>query len=87
MVNYYQILDNKIKTIITNDLTIGRTDRDLMPLTSEEINKFITENRSGIDKTINTMIAAYDEDNELELLENPELSWIIEFLYDEVNIY
>ena len=83
--NYHNILETKIKLMITNDLTIGRSDNDLIPLTSYKINKFIEENNDNIEKVIAIMINEYSNDNELELLAEPLLDWIGEYLYEYVD--
>lgn len=78
-------LENMIMRIIENDLTYGRSDNDFCPYTSDQIDEFITQNQDGIQRTIRNIIQAYEEDGELELLENPLYDWITEFLYDEVK--
>ena len=84
-VNYRSLLKNKMKYMITNDLTIGRSDAHLEPFTSDQINTFIEENNDKIEQVITTIINEYTNDNELELLKNPELDWIGEYLYDVVD--
>jgi hypothetical protein len=71
--------------MITNDLTIGRTDNNLIPFTSDEINKFIEDNNNNIEKVIEIMINEYSNDNEIELLADPLLDWIGEYLYDLID--
>ena len=83
--DYHTILRSKIEFMIKNDLTIGRTDNDLIPFTSVEIDKFIEDNNDNIEKVIATMIHEYSNDNELEMLKDPLLDWIGEYLYDVVN--
>ena len=83
--NYQNILKTKIKLMITNDLTIGRTDNNLIPFTSDEINKFIEDNNNNIEKVIEIMINEYSNDNEIELLADPLLDWIGEYLYDLID--
>ena len=83
--NYHNILKTKIKLMITNDLTIGRTDNNLIPFTSDEINKFIEDNNNNIEKVIEIMINEYSNDNEIELLADPLLDWIGEYLYDFID--
>jgi hypothetical protein len=83
--DYHNILKTKIKFMITNDLTIGRNDNDLVPFTSDEINTFIEENNDNIEQVITNMINEYSNDNELELLADPLLDWIGEYLYDLVD--
>lgn len=83
--DYHNILKTKIKFMITNDLTIGRIDNDLTPFTSDEINKFIEDNNDNIEKVIQIMIDEYSNDNEIELLADPLLDWIGEYLYDLVD--
>jgi len=70
--------------MITNDLTIGRNDNDLIPFTNDEIHKFIEDNNDNIEECIRTMIDEYS--NEIELLANPEFDWIGEYLYDLIDI-
>lgn len=81
----HNILRTKIKLIITNDLTIGRTDNDLLPFTSVEIDNFIETNKYQIEKAITTIIDEYSKDNELELLKDPLFDWICEYLYEFVD--
>ena len=71
--------------MITNDLTIGRHDNGLIPFTSDEISTFIEENNDNIEQVIQIMIDEYSNDNELELLADPLLDWIGEYLYDLVD--
>ena len=83
--NYHNILKTKIKIMIINDLTIGRNDYDLIPFTSDRINKFIEDNNDNIEKVITIMINEYSNDNEVELLAEPEVDWIGEYLYNFVD--
>ena len=83
--NFYNILRTKIELMITNDLTIGRSDNDLESFTSDKINKFIEDNNDNIEKVIEIMINDYSNDNELELLENPLFDWVGEYLYEFVD--
>ena len=83
--NYHNILKTKIRLMITNDLTIGRTDNDLIPFTSDQIDKFVEDNNDNIEKVIAIMINDYSNDNEIELLAEPLLDWIGEYLYDFVD--
>ncbi len=83
--DYHNILKTKIKFMITNDLTIGRNDNDLTPFTSDEINNFIEDNNDNIEKVIQMMMDEYSNDNEIELLADPLLDWIGEYLYDLVD--
>jgi hypothetical protein len=71
--------------MITNDLTIGRNDNGLTPFTSDEINTFIEDNNDNIEKVIQMMMDEYSNDNEIELLADPLLDWIGEYLYDLVD--
>jgi hypothetical protein len=82
---YHSILKNKIVFMIINDLTIGRTDNDLIALTSDEIDNFIKENNDKIEKVIENIIEDYDKDGEIELLKAPETDWIGEYLYEVIN--
>ena len=83
--DYHNILKTKIKFMITNDLTIGRNDNGLTPFTSDEINNFIEYNNDNIEKVIKMMMDEYSNDNEIELLADPLLDWIGEYLYDLVD--
>lgn len=85
MNNIRDTLKERTYQQITCDLTVGRTDNDLAPLSTDEINQFITKNASNIENVISNMIDAYAEDNELHLLEDPCNDWICEFLYDEIE--
>ena len=71
--------------MITQDLTIGRNDNELLPFTSDQINKFIEDNNDNIEKVITIMINEYSNDNDLELLAEPLLDWIGEYLYEFVD--
>lgn len=79
------ILKNIITIMITNDLTIGRTDDDKEPLSKEEISIFINNNEEKINKVISNIIYDYKDTNELELLENPLYDWIGEYLYETIH--
>ena len=79
------ILNKKINQLIQADLTLGKTDNDLPPFNENQINDFITNHKNKIELTIQQIIDAYTEDNELESLYNPEDDWIREFLYENVK--
>jgi hypothetical protein len=79
-IDIYLVLYKKIKDIISNHLTIGRSDNGLDPFTNEEIDKFILNHSGDIKKTINNMIEAYEEDDELEELLDPLPDWIQEYI-------
>ena len=83
--DYHHILNTKIKLMITNDLTIGRSDDGLVPFTSDEIDTFIEDNNDNIEKVITNMMNEYSNDNEMELLADPLFDWIGEYLYDLVD--
>lgn len=83
--DYRDILKTKIKLMIVNDLTIGRSDNDLISFTKNEIDKFIEDNNNNIEKVITIMINEYSNDNELELLADPLFDWIGEYLYEFVD--
>ena len=85
MNNIYEKLENIINIMITNDLTIGRIDNDLEPLSNEQIQQFLIKNRNIINRVIEEIINDYDKDNELFLLENPLFDWIGEYLYNYIN--
>lgn len=79
-------LKNKIELMLTNDLTVGRIDNNLIPFTNNQIDNFIKDNKDNILRVIVTMINDYNHDNELETLLDPPLDWIGEYLYYFVNI-
>lgn len=81
----HDILKNKIVFMITNDLTIGRNDNDLEIFTSEQIENFIKEHDAKIEAVIQNIIDDYDKDGEIELLRDPLLDWIGEYLYEDVK--
>jgi hypothetical protein len=83
--DYHTILQTKIVSMITNDLTIGRTDEGLPQFTSDEIDVFIEKNNANIEKVIEHIITEYEHDNEVELLADPLLDWIGEYLYELVD--
>ena len=76
----------KIILMITNDLTVGRSDNDLLPFTHDKINKFIEANNNNIEKVIKTMIDDYTNDNELDSIKDDILlDWIGEYLYEVID--
>lgn len=83
--NYHNILETKIHIMITNDLTIGRVDNDLIPFNCDQINQFILNNKNNIELAITKIINDYTNDNDIELLQDPLFDWIGEYLYDFVN--
>jgi len=83
--NHHDILKSKIIFMITNDLTIGRSDHNLLPFTDDKIQKFIRDNNDKIENVIQTMIHEYSNDNDLELLKDPLLDWIGEYLYEIID--
>ena len=84
--NYHDILKSKIILMITNDLTIGRSDNDLLPYTDDEIIKFIEANNNNIEKVIKTIIDDYANDNELDTINDDILlDWIGEYLYEVID--
>jgi hypothetical protein len=83
--DYHNILKTKIKLMINNDLTIGRNDNDLVSFTNDEIDKFIEDNNDNIEQVIKNMIEDFSEYNEIELLADPLLDWIGEYLYELVD--
>jgi len=82
---YHNILKNMITTMITNDLTIGRQDNDLMPFTIDEINNFIFKNDENIENVIKEIINVYEQDGDIDELNNPLYDWIGEFLYEVIK--
>lgn len=83
--NITMIIRAKIIDIIKSDLTIGRTDAGLLPLNENAIRNFISENSNEIEEAIQTIIADYEDDGELDQLSNPENSMILEYLYDYID--
>lgn len=82
-VNYFDIIYAVALTSITNNLTTGRNDQDLVPFSQEEIDVFITRNRENIEQAVKDMIFDYSSDSDtVDLLENPSLSMINEYLYE-----
>lgn len=84
---YYRKIEDIIHEIITNDLTIGREEEDLIPFTTDEIKQFIDSNTTKIDNVIRQIITEYERDGDLDELDNPEYDWISEYLYDVVNTF
>lgn len=82
---YYYALKSKIRTIIYKELTIGRSVHGLKIFEDKYINDFIKFNDDNIEKTISTMIDIHRQNNELELLENPEFDLVAKYLYDFVK--
>lgn len=74
-----------IMDIINSDLTIGREDRDLVPFNNNQIIQFIVDNHNNIEECISAIMRDYEEDDELNELLNPEMDWILEYLYDFVH--
>lgn len=83
--DYRNILKTNIRTMISNDLTIGRRDNDVLAFTDEEIEKFLQDHDDKIERVITRMIDDYQRDNDIETLANPLLDWIGEYLYEEIN--
>ena len=87
-------LKSQIKTVlyklileqIRADLTTGQEDQDFDPYTDEQINNFVVDNEVNIQKVISDMINAYEDDDELEDLFDPEADWIREYLYERVKV-
>ncbi len=50
-------MQNKMKHQIRCDLTVGREDEELPPLSDEEINNYINKHSEGIVKAVSEMIA------------------------------
>lgn len=85
---YHRMIRGKIERIISNDLTIGRSDNDLPQYNEDEINTFIETNNENIEKTIETIISEYHNDDDLELLDenDPSIySRISEYLYQYID--
>jgi hypothetical protein len=79
-------LRQKMEKQLRCDMTIGMADENMEEYTEEEIAKFISDNNEEISKAIDEMYLAYEEDNDLESLEQPENDWIREYLYEHVDI-
>ena len=81
------ILESKIRTIITIDLTIGRKDDFLKPFTQDKIDHFIQENNDKIEFVIKNMIDDYFSmfDGFDSMQNPPSLAWIREYLYEHVD--
>jgi len=81
------VLKSKIRAIITIDLTVGRKDDYLNPLSQDKIDKFIEENNDNIEIVIQKMMHAYFcMFDEFDLIKNPpSLTWIREYLYEHVS--
>ena len=95
MEEIHNILKNQMVIMVTNDLTIFRTDNDKKPFTSNEIEKFIKENDDKIEKaikdmicdyTIKDIICKYKNDGKLELLKEQLNEWFCYYLYMYVDI-
>jgi hypothetical protein len=71
--------------IIFCDLTVGRSDDGMEPYSSEEVSKFIEENKGGIESAAKRMYEDYEEDGDLNSLRNPEMDWFSEYLYHFVT--
>jgi hypothetical protein len=81
--NHFDSIYALAVTSITNDLTTGRNDQDLVPFSQDEINVFITKNKENIEQAVKDMIFDYSSDSDtVDLLENPSLSMINEYLYE-----
>jgi len=82
-----EVLRSKIRAIITIDLTVGRKDDCLNPLSQDKIDKFIEENNDNIEIVIQRMMHAYFcMFDEFDLIKNPpSLTWIREYLYEYVS--
>lgn len=86
----FVIIKNKIRNAMISDLycslTIGREDEDLEPYNPNQLEQFIHEHRDELEKAVNAMFRAYEQDKELEELEHAEYDWYREFLYDYIEL-
>jgi hypothetical protein len=82
---YYKLIKDSIRLILEADLTIGRSDEDLSPLTNEQIEEFIELNDNLIELVIANIYREYEDDNELHLLKDGDLSRFREYLYENIN--
>ena len=85
IVKYIKIIKDMIIEMIKNDFIIGRIDKNREPYSIDIINNFIKINEEKLNYVVDNIIKAYNDDNDLELLENPLYDWIGEFLYEEIN--
>jgi hypothetical protein len=76
---------------IKSDLTTGRSDNELEPLSQKKITDYIKNNQQNIDKIIIRMFTDFicDEDSNpnetVDDLKNPENDWIREYLYECID--
>lgn len=75
------MIHTKMIELVTADLTSARADQELSELTQEQINKIITQYEPKIMMATNNMYDAYNENNTLDDLNNPEADWFCDFLY------
>lgn len=76
------ILISNIERQIHCDLTVGMDDNDKKPWSYHDIIEFLLQYQARVQKVADVIIEAYEADNELEQLLEPEAEWIREFLYD-----
>jgi hypothetical protein len=73
--------------LIFCDLTTGRSDNNLEPYDSQQVNDFIEENHHNIQMAASLMFSWYEDEDDLHSLKDPEMDWdcMREFLYRFVS--
>jgi hypothetical protein len=80
---FKQLIIEYMHDSIYIDLTKGREKYDLVPYTNQQVNKFILENKDNIELAASSMFEAYDEDGDLDTLNDPGIEWFREYLLEE----
>ncbi|HMP28370.1 MAG TPA: hypothetical protein PKD85_02150 [Saprospiraceae bacterium] len=80
---YNDIIRKHFEEELKMALTTGRSDNGLRPLKKSEISAFMKKYHTEIEKRIDTMYNAYQEDNDLESLATGENDWFREYLFDD----
>ena len=75
-----------MKKQLINDLTIGRIDQGMRPVSDMYIAEFLEYNNANIENGVREMYEVYREVGELEDLRTAENDWYQEFLYTHVEL-
>ena len=75
-----------MKKQLRADLTIGRIDQGMRPVSDMYIAEFLEYNNANIENAVREMYEVYREVGELEDLRTAESDWYQEFLYTHVEL-
>lgn len=78
----YHLMIEELKS----KLTIGRIEDGFAPFTEQGITQFVDTCADEIEKTIDEMIEAYEQDGDIADLVHCEANWVQEFLYENIDL-